>query len=247
MSDDERQAQALRGGLDQELASVHATAQARERLIRSTRNRAGRAPRPGRAWRPILALPLAGALVATVIAVAVVVPTVLRSEPESGIPAGNGLPSGPAATASSTPTSEPTPTPTPGPAQESTDPQPTDAPEPNTTARSTSRTGAVSPSDLRLSLSPEVPAPGGRAILNIPGTARHGTTTVDWGDRSSNSTVPGNCARAARPSEIEPIVHNYRRAGSYRVQVTVDRCGSQNQGELTVVVAPASATPAPSR
>ena len=245
MSDDELQAQALRSGLDQELASVHANAQARERLIRSTRP--GRAPRPGRGWRPILALPLAGALVATVIAVAVVLPTVLRSEPETGIPAGGGLPSGPASSSAPAPTPTPKATPTPAPAQES---RPTDAPEPNTTARATSRTGTapgVPPSDLRLSVTPTVPAPGGRAILTVPGTDRHGTTTVDWGDRSKVSRVPGNCARSARPAEIEPIAHSYRQAGSYRIQVTVDRCGSQDQGEVTVVVAEAAATPAPSR
>jgi hypothetical protein len=93
MSDDERQAQALRSGLDRELAAVHATAQARDRLLRSTAARSPnerRTAAPFRRWRPILALPLAGALVAAVIAAAVVVPGLLRTDPAPGVPAGGG-------------------------------------------------------------------------------------------------------------------------------------------------------------
>ena len=246
MSDDERQAQALRNGLDRELASVRATTQARDRLIRST---AARRPAERRStpptWRlrPIFALPLAGALVAGVIAAAVVVPNLVRTDPRSEGPAGGGItgPSSPARPpASATPTPEP-PTSTASAAR----------PEPTAATRATEPPIAATPgsviptaSSLRLSVSPSTPTAGERVLLSLSGGISHrGAGTVDWGDRTTDSTVSGSCTRATR---AEALTHSYARAGTYRVTAVFNLCGSPSRAELTVVVEPLAA-PLPSR
>jgi hypothetical protein len=241
MIDEERQAQALRTELDHELAAVRATAQARERLIRATaaRTRAARSTRGRLRLRPILALPLAGALVATVIGAAVVVPTLLQSNTDTGVPAGGG---GPVPGISTSPTpSGPTATA----AQQSTQrPSPSAATKPTSAAASPVR---ATPSPLRLNLTPKSPELGQRVILTLLGVpAQHGGITVQWGDRSTDDTVPGSCGRRPRPSETGPLAHSYARAGTYRVTVTLDRCGTPDSAGLTVHVQPGS-VPAPSR
>jgi hypothetical protein len=125
MTAPERPAELLRSRLDQELASVQATAQARERLTRTIAAQARAQRGAGRRLRPILALPLAGALVATVIAAAVLVPSLLRSDPEPIGPAG-GVPAPaisrlPHTPAPSTPAPS-TPAATPAPSTPSTSP-----------------------------------------------------------------------------------------------------------------------------
>ncbi|HST82439.1 MAG TPA: hypothetical protein VLL08_11955 [Kineosporiaceae bacterium] len=116
------EAEALRVRLDLELARVHATAQARERLARTIAARA-RTPlgtiRPARRPRPAIALPLVGVLVATVIAAAVVIPATLRADSVPISPAGgtqpsfsqlsSPTPSSPKSTPASTPVSTLTP------------------------------------------------------------------------------------------------------------------------------------------
>jgi hypothetical protein len=130
MTAPERPAELLRSRLDQELASVQATAQARERLTRTIAAQARAQRGAGRRLRPILALPLAGALVATVIAAAVLLPSLLRSDPEPIGPAG-GVPApaisrlphtpAPSTPAPSTPAPN-TPAATPAPSTPSTSP-----------------------------------------------------------------------------------------------------------------------------
>jgi len=243
MIDEERQAQALRTELDHELAAVRATAQARERLIRATtaRTRAARSTRRPLRLRPVLALPLAGALVATVIAAAVVVPTLLLTNTDTGAPAGDGG-GGPMPRISASPTpSSPTPT-----AQQSTQkPTPTAASRPTSVPAAASPVRAT-PSALRLSVTPTSPELGQRVILTVLGVpAQHGGITVQWGDRTADDTVRGSCTRT-RSSELRALAHTYVRAGSYRVTVTLDRCGTPDNAELTVHVQPGAA-PVPSR
>ena len=241
MIDEERQAQALRTELDHELAAIRATAQARERLIRTTaaRTRARRSTTRGPLrLRPVLALPLAGALVATVIAAAVVVPTLLQTNTQPGVPAGGG---GPVPGISTSPTpSGPTATA----AQSTQHPMPSAATRPTSAAASPVR---ATPSTLRLSVTPSSPELGQRVILTVLGVpAQHAGITVRWGDRTTDDTVPGRCTRTPRASEVGPLAHTYLRAGSYQVTVTLDRCGTPDSAGLTVHVNP-SAAPVPSK
>ena len=238
MTDDERQAQALRQQLNRELTGVQATAQARERLIRTTaaQTRAGRAStRAPRPLRPILALPLAGALVATVIAGAVVVPTFLRTETEPAVPAGGGV---------QPPTVQP-PTVQPQPKPSSPAQTPAVQAVPSQTA-SESNDDII----LRLTADPKEPAVDQRFLLGLAGIpARHGNITVNWGDRSVNTKISSSCADRARPTAAEPvkqITHSYSQAGSYRVKATVNRCESETSAKLTIIVK-ATVSPSPVR
>ena len=240
MSDDERQAQALRHGLDRELASVRASAQARERLVGATTagNRAERrVGQPSR--RPLLALPLAGALVAAVIAAAVGVPSLLRTDTEVGVPAGVPAPglsiphsATPTAEQSGSPTAEPTPT----------EPQPVTVRPSSVRAQPTAGTGAA----LRLSASPSSPEVGARVVVSLRGVPRgRGEATVDWGDRSAGSTVPGSCTETAPPTVANPLSHRYGRAGRFKITVVLDRCGTREEAHLTVVVRTPTPTATP--
>jgi hypothetical protein len=126
MTAPEAPAQALRARLDLELNGVQATAQARERLTRTiaARDRAAAGnPRPARRLRPAVALPLVGALVATVIGAAVLIPAGLRADPVPLPPAGQTRPSIsqlPTSPARTSPAS--TPSAVPIPARKSTEP-----------------------------------------------------------------------------------------------------------------------------
>jgi hypothetical protein len=237
MNDEERQAQALRQRLDRELAAVQATAQARERLVRATTARTWHSrTRTRRPLRPALALPLAGALAAAVIAITVAVPTFLQTDSGSGTPAGAPGPGRPLPPVSATPNPEPTPTPTVTPASEA-------VPGPTPTLSADSRT-VTSP--LKLSVSERAPAPRQRIALTMRGVPTgHGQITIQWGDGTSD-TLAGRCSPDVTPREMASLPHRYPRVGSYRLTVTVDRCGTRNRAGLTVnVQSPAEPTVAP--
>lgn len=238
---EERQAQALRNGLDHELAAIQATDQARERLVRATaaRTRAGHGTtREPRRLRPALALPLAGALVAAVIAAAVVIPTFLRAGTDT-------VPAVPASGDGPVPDVPTTPAPTPDPAQTAAptlDPQPVPTSIPRAAPAEEQPAAEPSRTVLRLNANPSSPESGQRFTLTIRGLPdRHGDITVDWADDSNDTAMRGNCD--ARTTALDPILHRYARAGRYQVKVTVDLCGTRANAELTARVGSTSPNP----
>jgi hypothetical protein len=244
MMDENRQAEALRRRLDQELAGVHATAEARERLDSQIAPRTiGRRPRwelrrlPG-----ALALPLAAA---SVVAAVVAVPTLLRTDDSATTaPPAAGPVSGPPAAPAPAPTATPSrprsqkPVPTvPGPEEPS-------GTKPSATGKVTnkpeqSRTGS------RLSLRAD-PAPAlvdSRTALVLSGVGLGAADiTVTWGDRSRSTKISGTCRTGRQPAgpvtstTDRTIPHTYTEAGQYVIKVVSDDCRTERRASLKITV-----------
>ena len=199
MTPEDRQAERLRMRLDHELDTVHATAEARERLDSRLSPSTGSPPiRWNRRRLSIaLALPLAAA---SVVVAVVAVPALLRSN-SGGAPASNGDPRPPVPA----PTRTAAPQPSPGPEQSSRETTPAD-------------------DSTRLRLSPTAVEPGQRVVVTVLSPpAQFGDLTVDWADGSRNTVVRHSCASRS-PATSAPPAHSYARAGTYRVRVTIGHC-----------------------
>jgi hypothetical protein len=228
MMDDDQQGRALREGLDRELAGVHATAEARERLSHRT---AARSRSGSGLDRPHLRSRFAVPLAAAVLLIGVVaVPTLLRNGP-----AGSGPQGGSPTTAGSNPAQTPTASPFPS---ATAAPQPTSRPRPTAVPTPTwpSATG------FAIAARPSTAVAGERVaitLINVP--TQRGDIVVNWGDGSAKTTVSGACGRRQPAPGV--VAHSYRRAGTYRVTAELDRCGSRGQAgfALTVLTSRASA------